>query len=352
MNTSPRANRAVPPILPTLLAATALGASAVVSALAAQAPVPDRALSFEVGEERTYRIEPAESLGLGESAEWSIALRSIVEDEGQFVANFEFFHERFEHVPGSFDPNGAIMVVQVEGRLRTNLAGFPLWLEYEQEFNVDRSEAFDNGRRTIRYTYEGDGRYRKLIKAGRQDFDFKVGVPDYKHMNLEGPQGLFLYMPTALDCLGTARRTCIEQEPAFANPGFLSMLASELEELEANNEREFMFFMPGSVGQSPFHPMTGGDWLSRERDQISNMQRYFEIAKLELGTSWDVEVGPKTLHAWELDMCCGIEQAYIEPSGRVVRVNLERTTTNSDRRYIRLVFPFEEFMLDEDPALR
>ena len=82
------------------------------------------------------------------------------------------------------------------------------------------------------------------------------------------------------------------------------------------------------------------------------MKRYFEIMKIELGTSWDVEVGPKTLHAWEVDLCCGIDQAYIEPGGRVVRVNLETTYTNSDKRYIRLVFPFEEFMLNEDPVLR
>ena len=77
-----------------------------------------------------------------------------------------------------------------------------------------------------------------------------------------------------------------------------------------------------------------------------------QAMKVELGTSWDIEVGPKTLHAWEVDLCCGIDQAYIEPGGRVVRVNLDTTYTNSDKRYIRLVFPFEEFLLNEDPVLR
>ena len=118
------------------------------------------------------------------------------------------------------------------------------------------------------------------------------------------------------------------------------------------SKRDFMFFMPAGIGETPFQRLSAGDWMSRERDRIGSMQRYFEISKVELGTSWDVEVGPKKLHAWEVDMCCGIDQAYIEPGGRVVRVNLERTTTNGDRRYVRLVFPFEEFILNEDPAIR
>jgi len=334
-----------------LLTVAAILIAAAVGSAAAQAPVPTRALSFEIGEHRTYRIGPAESLGLGESAEWSIALRSIVDENGQYVANFEFDHERFEVIPGSFDPAGGMMIVNVQGRLRTNLAGFPLWLEYTQDFDVGSGESFDNGRRMIRFVYEGNGRYRKFVQAGRKDWDFKIGVPKYKHMDFDGPKGLYLYMPTSIACLGTSRDTCTEQEPAFANPGFLSMMAAALEEME-DSKREFMFFLPGGLGESPFMPLTSGDWLSRERSQVSNMKRYFEIMKVELGTSWDVDVGPKRIHAWEVDMCCGIDQAYIEPGGRVVRVNLDTTYTNSDERYIRLVFPFEDFMLNEDPVLR
>lgn len=334
-----------------VLIAVTVSVAAVVSGAAAQAPVPSRALSFEVGEQRSYRLGPAESLGLGESAEWSITLRSIVNENGQYVANFEFDHERFEVIPGSFDPAGGLMIVNVAGRLRTSLAGFPLWLEYTQEFDIGADEWADNGRRTIRFVYEGNGRYRKYVKSGRQDWDFKVNVPKYKHMDFDAPRGLYLYMPTAIECLGTSRATCMEQEPAFANPGFLSMIGAVLEETE-ESKRDFMFFMPGGLGPSPFLPLTSSDWLRHERNQISNMKRYFQIMKVELGTSRDVEVGPKTLHAWEVDLCCGVDHAYIEPGGRVVRVNLETTYTNADKRYIRLVFPFEEFLINEDPILR
>jgi hypothetical protein len=331
--------------------AATLCVAAAVTSVAAQTPVPTHALSFDVGEERRYRIGPKESLGLGESAEWGLALRSIVDEDGQYVANFEFSHERFEAVPGSFDQSGGFMIVQVEGRLRTNLAGFPLWLEYTQKFDVDSEQMYDSGQRILRFVYEGDGRYRKFIKAGRNDWDFKVHVPEYKYMDFDGPRGLYLYLPTALECLGTSQNTCMETEPAFANPGFLSMIAAALEEME-EGRREFMFFMPGGIPQSPFRPLTGGAWLSRERNQIGNMQRYFDTMKLTLGTSWDVEVGPKKLHAWEVELCCGIDQVYIEPGGRVLRVNLDTTMTNPDDRFIRLVFPFEDFMLDDDPAIR
>jgi len=336
---------------PILVIAAFASVVAAVGGAAGQAPVPTRALSFEVGEQRHYRLGPAESLGLGESAEWSITLRSIVDENGQYVANFEFDHERFEAVPGSFNPAGGLLIVNVAGRLRTNLAGFPLWLEYIQDFDIGSDEVFENARRTIRFVYEGDGKYRKYIKAGRQDWDFKVNAPKYKHMDFDAPKGLYLYMASAIGCLGTSRQTCLEQEPAFANPGFLSMMAAALEEME-DSKREFMFFMPGGLAATPFRPVTGGEWMRHERDQMNNAKRYFEIMKVELGTSWDVEVGPKTLHAWEVDLCCGVDQAYIEPGGRVVRVNLESTVDNADRRYIRLVFPFEDFMLNDDPVLR
>jgi hypothetical protein len=219
------------------------------------------------------------------------------------------------------------------------------------KFDVDTEQMTDGGQRLLRFVYEGDGKYRKFIKAGRNDWDFKVSVPKYEYMDFDGPQGLYTYLPTALECIGTSQNTCMETEPAFANPGFLSMIAAALEEME-EGKREFMFFMPGGVPQTPFRPLTSGPWLSRERNQINNMQRYFDTMKLTLGTSWDVEVGPKTLHAWEVALCCGIDHVYIEPGGRVLRVNLDTTMTNPDERYIRLVFPFEEFLEADDPVLR
>ena len=199
----------------TIIAATIIAAA--VGSVAAQAPLPERALSFEIGEERRYRIGPQESLGMGESAEWTIALREVIEERGEYIANFEFSHERFERIPGSLSAND-FMIVTVEGRLRTNLAGFPLWLEFTQDFEVDQSEAFDNARRSIRYVYDGDGDFRKFIKQGRTEWDFKVGIPKYDYMDFDAPRGLYIFIPTALDCLGTGRVTCVDDEPAFANP--------------------------------------------------------------------------------------------------------------------------------------
>ena len=161
-----------------------------------------------------------------------------------------------------------------------------------------------------------------------------------------------MYLPGSLACLGDTRHFCVELEPALANPGFLSFTIGALEEME-KSEREFLFFSPVSLSQSPFVRVMGGPWLTRERNRMTSVERYYEYVKLKLGASEEVEIGPRTMHAWEVDMCCGIKRAWVEPSGRVLRVDLESTLSNPDDRYIRYIHPFEEFITpNEDPELR
>ncbi len=181
-------------------------------------------------------------------------------------------------------------------------------------------------------------------------------MPRYRNMDFDRPSGLYAWMPSSLACLGSSRGTCIEADPAFANPGFLSIAMPALfEHIDPEGdakkvEREFMFFMPGGIPASPFRSVMGSNWITRERDTFSNRDRYFDTWKLKLGSSSDVEVGPRTMHAWELDVGFGIDQAYVEPGGRVVRVDLESTMDNADDRWIRLLFASEEFTSPDDPA--
>jgi hypothetical protein len=50
-------------------------------------------------------------------------------------------------------------------------------------------------------------------------------------------------------------------------------------------------------------------------------------------------------------MGAGIDRIWIEPEGRVLRVDLDTTRDNSDERYIRYVFPSEAFTSpNDDPA--
>lgn len=342
--------------------ATRLGLAAIViagivlaAALAqpAQAPRPDTAFGFEPRELRRYRIGPPDSLALGETAEWTLRFDGFEYPAGETLAVFSFTHERFERIPGTFGNVIQLLSVLVEGRLKTNLAGFPLHVQYTQRF-IDQGEEMDGtGRRFVRFRFDRqEKRFVKTVRVGTQEWEFKFGVPKQKHIDLEIPRGLYMYMPGALGCLGETRVICVELEPALANPGFLSLALPALEELE-EAKREFVFLMPVSLAASPFHRLMAGPWLSRERDRLGNIQRYYEFIKLKLEASAQIEVGPRTLHAWKLDMCCGIDQVWVEPGGRVLRVDLDTTMLNPDDRFIRYVFPFEEFVSpNEDPELK
>ena len=307
----------------------------------AQEVAPTGAFGFRVGEERRYVLGPAESLYAGESAEWSLRLERVVAGDGDGPrASFAFGHERIEVLPGALDPTRQLLNVRVNGRLEVNLDGFPLLVEFTETHDIAGEEMSQYGRRFIRFSYE-DGRLRKDVRFDNQAWDFSIGLARHSTLDREAPRGLFLYLPSALGCLGVSREgPCTGADPAFANPGFLSLLVPALLE-EDDGERDFVFFLPSSIEASPFRRLQTGRWLSRERDNLSNIDRYFDVWKLELGASEQIEVGDRTMHSWEIDMGGGIDKLYIEPEGRVLRVDLEKTFGNHADRWIRLVFASE-----------
>lgn len=346
--------------LPVVFLLAAVCASAAVPATGAvvqeeetgpRERVAESFFGYEPSEERLYRLGPEDALAPGESAEWRIGFEGFVEIDDERYAEFSFEHVRFELIPGTWNPAEELLEVRVQGRVIMNRDAFPLRVEFEQDFVIRGERASGDSRRRLRYVYDEEAsEYRKQVGIRNRDWDFDFAPVKYEQMDLEALRGLFLYMPSALGCLGTSRGTCVEQELSFANPGFLSMVLPYL--LEASeSEREFMFFTPSSVGLSPFRPVTGGRWLSRERDTFESRDRYFQRWKLRLGVSEEIEVGPRTMHAWKLDMGGGIDEIWIEPSGRVLRVDLGTTPRNRDDRHIRLVFSFEDFVTpNEDPA--
>lgn len=342
----------------TIVSSALLSASGLVAAVtgSGQAPQPTTAFGFEPKEVRRYVLGPADKLAPGELADWSLRFEQFEESGDQTLALFTFTHDRLERLEGTFNSRSQLLSVAVEGSLRTNLAGFPLLVQYTQRFAFDGDETQDSGRRTITFAYDDESRrYTKTIKVGNNDWDFKVAVPKHKHLDLDTPRGLYMYLPGALGCLGDSRVECVEREPALGNPGFLSLALPALEELEdaEKAEREFLFLMPVGLSASPFLPVSTGRWMSHERDRLSNIKRYFEFAKLQLKASEQITVGPRTMHAWEVDMCCGIDQAWVEPGGRVLRVDLEPTVFNPEERSIRYVFPSEEFLTpNADPELK
>lgn len=343
------------PAFRSMLRISALAVLAVVLALGGQVLAGPQqiqrlnsAFGFEFGEERRYELGPPDALAPGELAEWTIKFEQFEESPDGILTLFRFTHDRLERLPGDyFNPN-AMMNVIVEGRLKANLAGFPVFVEYTQRFILQGEEMDNTGRRTLTFIWDPERqRYDKEIHVGTRDWEFRFGVPNQKYLDLDAPRGLYLFMPGSLSCLGDSRIICVEMEPALANPGFLSFLLPALEEMQ-DAEREFLFFMPTGLDASPFTTVTAGPWLSRERNQFKQRERYFDFMKLKLLESQEVEVGPRSMHAWEIDMCCGVKTAWVEPDGRVLRVDLETTMTNPDDRWIRVIHGFEEFMSPND----
>lgn len=336
----------------TALAAIVATAAALLSvAVSAQAPAPEAAFGYRVGEERRYVLGPPDALDPGEWAEWSLRLDRLEDGEEGWLARFEFSHERMERVPGSGDPT-ELITVTVNGELTTNLDGFPLGIRFQQEFSLRGEVLSGEGTRRIEYTYDRKKkRYEKVVEVGRRDWDFDFGIAKYGELDLDAERGLYVFMPTALACLGSSSSACNEVDPTFANPGLLSLAMPTLLE-ESDGEREFMFLMPTAIPTSPFFASSGaGPWLSRERDSIGNLARYFDQRKLKLGASTEVEVGPRTMHAWKLDVGGGIDDVWVEPEGRVLRIDLETTYDIRADRHIRLVFSWEGFMTpNRDPA--
>lgn len=323
---------------------------AVADARTQERPAPSGAFGFQLGELRHYRLGPVESLASGEAADWTIELERFIETPEGWNVLFEFTHDRIERVPASMDARDLIGV-NVYGSLVTNLDGFPLEIDFVQELSLAGETLSSSDVRHVAYTWDRDaGRYRKNVKIGKRDWDFDFGAAKYDHYEEDRPRGIYVYMPSALGCLGSSRYACFENDPAFANPGLLSILFPAL--LDADKgERDFMFLMPTTVGAPPFVSAGAGDWLRRERSGFESVARYFDRTKVRLGVSEEIEVGPRTRHAWELRLGSGVDRIWIEPEGLVLRVDLDSTYDNTDKRYIRYVFPSEAFTSPNvDPA--
>lgn len=354
------------PELPQLLVArppaACLGAALLVAAALAgphggtgearaqEAPGPTSAFGYQLGELRHYRLGPLESLASGEAADWTIELERFVETPDGWNVLFAFTHDRIERVPGSMDARDLIGV-NVYGSLLTNLDGFPLEIDFVQELSIAGETLSSSDVRHVAYAWDRSAnRYRKNVKIGKRDWDFDFGAAKYDYYDEDRPRGIYVYMPSALGCLGSSRYACFENDPAFANPGLLSILFPALMDAD-RGERDFMFLMPTTVGAPPFVSSGAGDWLRRERSGFEAVARYFDRTKLRLGISEEIEVGPRKRHAWELRIGSGVDRIWIEPEGRVLRVDLDQTYDNTDKRYIRYVFPSEAFTSPNvDPA--
>ncbi|MCZ6508076.1 MAG: hypothetical protein O7A04_08555 [Acidobacteria bacterium] len=321
--------------------------SAARSAVDSAAPTRLRgAFGYEIGEERRYVLEPARSLRPGESAWWSIVLDDIEGEGDDTRIIFDLEHERTEVIRDLFGGiNGRMQAVTVDGRLTVNRFGFPERLVITEQHDVHGETGSQSDVRTTLFTFDGE-RFIKQVRINGREWKFNIEIASHDDLDLGGPVGLYAYVPKALSCLGAPGAVgrpsrCYGGDPAFANPGLLSIALPVMWEEQVNKKR-FLFFMPSGVGTVPGGLMDMNRFMALERDQLRNNTRYYEKTDLEVKEYvQSVEIGPRFVDAWLLDASGEMREFYAEPDGRVLKVFIDPHPVTYGQRWIRLLFPSE-----------
>ena len=305
----------------------------------------EEAFGFKIGEERRYVLEPKKSLRGGEEAWWTIRLDGI-EGEGEALRIiFELEHQRDEITTGNlFAINGQMQSVRVEGRLTVNRFGFPERLVMQEQHHLAGELGGQSEIRTTIFRFDGE-QYVKQVRIGGREWSFEIPIATNDNLDLAGHTGLYLFMPSALNCLGGRSRPgqprqCSEGEVAFANPGLLSIVLPIFWE-EQVNEREFFFFRPRGVGTVSTLFMNMGSWARSERDQLRNLSRYYERTRFEFEEYVEVEIGSRTVDAWQLDASGSMREFWVDNDGTVLKLLLDPHPYTRGERWIRLLYPSE-----------
>ncbi len=345
---------------------------------------------YEEGEERRYVLGPPEALSGNEGATWSIYLRELLGDPAEGI--FELTHEWHREETRAELPLGTITRIVSEGELRVNGHGFPVAIEFKTERHL---AGMGDQIYTIRYRYE-DGSYRKQISAEGKNLAHTAMIRGHKNLDRSVPSGLFVLVPTALDCSMSvpvdARRMArvvpptrgragltpppiaqprrfadnsLCREALFANPGLISLMLPELWE-QGTGQREFLlltpagfFGMPGvflggqATGVAAAAGPDGFDF-TRAASPATNSA----IERLRYLERVEVEVGSRKREAWLFDRMGDFEAIYVDDDGVVLRIDLSEgsmlglsingglvsvdpTQMSRGRLSIRLLFPSE-----------
>lgn len=295
------------------------------------------AFGFAVGEERRYELGPADALRAGEAATWTLELVEL----GDERARFAFTHSRSETDMGVFNLGDARrFAVEIEGRVEVNRDGFPLALQFTERQRISGAANRVDGVRTIHYDFDAEERrFHKRLQLGSRDYDFPIAVARHDRLDLDVPRGLFLFLPSGLQCLGRPRQLGCE-EAAFANPGLFSLAFPWLWR-QRSGEVELLFFTPEGLGGEPQGLIHERRFARRERDQLANVRRYYERAKLRLEAKEPVAVGDRTIEAWRIDVGGPVRAVWALEDGTVVRIDIDIHPVTHRDRWIRQVLPGE-----------
>lgn len=313
----------------------------------------DGAFGFDVQEQRRYVLGPEEALRAGESASWRIRLDRVEGEDDARRATFVLEHTRDEYLSNIFWDTGRVLRVMVEAELTVNSHGFPLHLVLREQQDMGGEGGSQSASRTTSYELEGE-QYVKTVRLSGRDWSFDVPIANHEHLDVDARAGLFLFLSSGLRCLGeyvdgSSRsgtrdtgdfRSCDTIEPAFANPGLMSLVMPEVWE-DDDGDRDVLFFQPLGVGTIPAGLMNITAWVRDERDGFASLRRYYEHGRIELEELAEVEVGPRSFEAWRVSVSGTLRDVWVDHQGRVLRSDIDPHPRTGRDRFIRLQFPSE-----------
>ena len=366
-------------------------------------------LSFDLEEERHYVLGPPDSLGRNEVATWDIRLDSVAGAAASRRATFTLQHRR--EAPRSLEnppAPGQVTIAQVDATLVVNAYGAPLEITY-----VSQRHIYDVGDEIfeVEYTYRG-GRYKKRVSLQGAEWDFDIDLIEHPRLDPDVPVGLFTFAPRAFDCMEWLAGTVIEHrtgtgdtgpggqvqsadrqgtatienaalgsgscyqrntDPAFANPGLLSLAMAML--WEQRGDGELVLFSPlrpdlvrgqdigvpvtfspivpsvpmvpgsnilsGVIPGLDFRALLGGGGTDGDKDRAKDPRRYFFPNRMKLSERQRIEVGNRTMEALPLEISGFAGTAWVDDWGKVVRLDLPALRFGDPERWVRILHPSE-----------
>ena len=358
-------------------------------------------LGFEVGEQRHYILGPPEALQRNELATWGITLESVQGSGSNLRAVFNLQHRR--EAPHSFDnpaSRGEITIAIVDATLTVNRYGAPLELVYSAQRHI-----FDVGEESFQVLYEWKGdKYEKRVTLQGAQWDLDIELIEHASLDARVPIGVYAFSPKSLDCLewlvgsriekrtgtgdtsaasirtavdtGTvddatlAAGACVERntDPAFANPGLLSLAMPAL--WEARGDSEMVLFsplrpdlvrgqgngipltlspiVPGAPGGNLFNIIPGfnvgellGGGADGDKDRARDPNRYFTARHMKFRDRERVVVGERRPEALPLDIAGYSAVAWVDDWGKVLRLDVPALRQGDPQRWVRLLSPSE-----------
>lgn len=366
-------------------------------------------LGFELEEERHYALGPPDALQRGEAATWMIRLQEVQGSGRDLRATFTLQHTR--EAPRSLDTpwsSGQVTHVQVDATLIVNAYGAPLELTYTSQRHI-----YDVGDELFQvdYTYDRD-RYKKRVSLQGVQWDMNIDLIEHANLDATVPIGLFVFAPRALGCMewlvgtviqhrtGTgdtsprgpvqtadrqgratvegaalASGACYEHntDPAFANPGLVSLAMPLL--WERRGDSELVLFSPlrpdlvrgqdmgvpvtfGPIiptapnvpGSNPFSGMIpgldfkalfGAGGTDGDKERAKNPARYFFPRRMKLSDRQRIEVGSRKMEALPMEVAGYGGTVWVDDWGKVVRLDIPPLRYGDPPRWVRLLHESE-----------